>query len=300
MFQKAARLDHRMCGFVFAGIVPLLVLFEARESTMNEVGFHEEFTRLRLRYAALKEQVANQIELYAHLAETEGPNIEAQYMMCVGRLECQVMRLKMEVLRWKRRFELRQAYLNRGEKPDIVAIEAQLDLEFAAWREKFESMVSRLNDSKLWFDAAKMSETDTNAIRCEYLKAVKKLHPDLNKDLSEAAVNLWNQIQKAYAEQNWKQLRFLVSLVDEVVAGRESFDETPDGLAELRDECKRLETKSQEVAAQIAELKAHAPFTYLVLLEDPELLERKQKALNRKIEGLKAAIEAYEKEWNNG
>ena len=91
-----------------------------------------------------------------------------------------------------------------------------------------------------------------------------------------------------------------MSLVDEVVAGRESFDETPDGLAELRDECKRLEEKSQEVAAQIAELKAHAPFTYLVLLEDPELLEQKQEALNRKIESLKAAIEAYEKEWNNG
>ncbi len=61
----------------------------------------EEFARLRLRYETLKEQVANQIEMYAHLVMTEGPNIEAQYMMCVGHLECQVTRLKMEVSRWR-------------------------------------------------------------------------------------------------------------------------------------------------------------------------------------------------------
>ena len=71
---------------------------------MNEVGFNNEQMKLQLRYDALKERVANQIEMYTHLVETEGPNIEAQYMMLVGQLECQAMRLDMEVRRWKRRF----------------------------------------------------------------------------------------------------------------------------------------------------------------------------------------------------
>ncbi len=102
----------------------------SKEDTMNEVGFNREFEALRLRHEALKEQVANQIEMYAHLVETEGPNIEAQYMMLVGQLECQAMHLDMEVRRWKRRFALRQVYVNRGEKPDLVAIEALIDKEF--------------------------------------------------------------------------------------------------------------------------------------------------------------------------
>jgi hypothetical protein len=35
-------------------------------------------------------------------------------------------------------------------------------------------------------------------------------------------------------------------------------------------------------------------------LEDPILLERKQNALKKKIADMKAAIEKYERMWNNG
>ena len=268
---------------------------------MSEAEFSNEFENLRLRYEALKEQVANQIEMYEHLVDTEGPNIEAQYMMLVGQLECEAMRLDMDVKRWKRRFTLRQMYVNCGEKPDMVAIENSLDDEFAEWREKLASMVEKLGDSKLQFDLMKMSESDTNTIRCEYLKAVKKLHPDLNPNLSESAKSLWDKIQTAYAEKHWSQLKFLVSLVDEVVAGaQECFADTQDGLVELREACARLEAKSQEISGQIAELKANVPFVYTVLLEDPFLLERKQSSLKKQIKALKAAIGKYERKWNNG
>jgi len=189
---------------------------------MDETPSQNAFDKLCLRYEALKEQVANQIEMYEHLVDTEGPNIEAQYMMLVGQLECEAMRLGIEVRRWKHRFTLRQMYVNRGEKPDMVAIEKILGGKFSKWREKLAAAVQKLCASKLQFDCKKMSDADTNAIRCEYLKAVKKLHPDLNSDLSESAKSLWNQIQKAYAEKNWLQLKFLVSLV-EAAAGRKEW-----------------------------------------------------------------------------
>lgn len=267
---------------------------------MNEAEFDREFESLRLRHEALKEQVANQIEVFTHLVETEGPNIESQYMMLVGQLECQLLQLGMEVKRWKRRFALYQIYINRGEKPNMVEIEELLDKEFAEWREKIATFVGKLEDSKLKFDAAKMSDSETNAIRCEYLKAVKQLHPDLNHNLSEAASNLWNQIQKAYAAKDWRQLKFLVSLVDGVVPKAANFDHTPDGLEKLREACAQLEAKGREVSEQIAALKATVPFAYQVLLEDPIMLERKQNSLKKKIASIKAAIAKYERMWNNG
>lgn len=267
---------------------------------MNEVGFNGEFEKLKLRHGALKERVANEIEMYTHLITTKGPNIEAKYMMLVGQLEYQALALDMEARRWKRRFALRQMYINRGEKPDLIAIESLLDEEFAEWKEKLAALAVKLDGSKLQFDATKLSESDTNAIRCDYLNAVKKLHPDLNKDLSEAAKSLWNQIQKAYAAKDWHQLRFLVSLVDEVVAGTAQFAATPDCLEKLKSACEMLETKSQEVSQQIAELKAKAPFTYEVLLDDPVLLERKRNAIKAKLKEMKTAIEKYERRWNNG
>ena len=147
---------------------------------MDEQEFKEEFERNRLRYEALKEQVANEIEVYAHLVETEGPNIESQYMMHIGRFE----------------------------------IERLLDMEFSEWREKLDAFVAKVKTAKLCWDMAKLSSEETNAIRCEYLKAVKKLHPDLNPNLPEAAVSLWNQIQQAHSAKDWRKLKFLVSLVE--------------------------------------------------------------------------------------
>ena len=266
---------------------------------MDEQKFNEEFERNRLRYEALKEQVANEIEVYTHLVETEGPNIETQYMMHVGRFECHVKRLEIEVRRWKRRFALRQQYLNRGEKPDMVAIEQQIEKEFAEWLEDLEAFFTKVKDAKLSWDAEMLSAEETNAIRCEYLKAVKKLHPDINPNLSEAAVNLWNQIQKAHSAKDWRKLKFLVGLVDEVVAGQASFDATPEGLEKLMLACAKLEEKGREVSRQIAELRAGKPFVYAVLLEDPELLKQRQDELNGKIAELEEAIKNYERKWGN-
>ena len=100
---------------------------------MNEVGFSKKYTNLQLRYGALKERIANQIEMLHTLVSTTGPNIKARYMMFVGRLEYKVYELKVEFNSWKRRFALRQASLNRGETPDPAAIEATLKREFAGF-----------------------------------------------------------------------------------------------------------------------------------------------------------------------
>ena len=75
---------------------------------MEDATFNDEFKKCRFRYDALKEQVANGIEMYAHLIDTEGPNIETQYMRLVGQYEIHAMRLEIEVKRWKRRITLRQ------------------------------------------------------------------------------------------------------------------------------------------------------------------------------------------------
>ena len=267
---------------------------------MENTTFNAEFAQCLFRYNALKEQVANAIETYSHLVDTQGPNIKTQYMMLVGQYEIHAMRLEIEVKRWKRRITLRQQYVNWGEKPDMVAIEAQLDEEFAEWQKKLEGAVEKIKDSKLLWDMEKLSDEDTSAIRCDYLKAVKKLHPDLNPDLPEAAVSLWNKIQDAYAKKDWRRLKFLVSLVDEVTAGQDAFDETPEGLEKMRAACARLEEKEHEVSRQIAELKATEPFVYLVLLEDEELLKERQEELKARIAELQEVIEKYERMWNNG
>ena len=267
---------------------------------MNEIGFSNEFRDLMLRHTALKERVANEVEMYMHFVNNVGPNIKARYMMLVGCLECTVRRLEVDVNRWKRRFALRQQYLNRGDKPDMVAIEAQLDTEFTKYVSEIAAYVKELEESKLRCYAEKLSDKEAADIRYDYLKAVKRLHPDINENLPEPAKSLWNQIQQAYAANDWQQLKFLVGLVDDVVSGNAAVAASHDGLEAIRAACARLEVVVGDVAKKNADLKAKKPFTYEDLLDDPGALAQRQSALNGRIEELKAAVARYERIWNNG
>lgn len=266
---------------------------------MNEIGFNSEFTNLGLRHDMLREQVANQLEAYTHLVEVVGPNLKADYMMKIGLLEGRAFELKVEINRWKRRFALRQQALNRGEKPDLLSIEAQLDREFATYLEKVKRHLDELKEAALLHQAVMMSEKETAEMRYAYLNAVKKLHPDINPDLPESARDLWNQIQNAYAAQDWDQVRFLAGLVDSVVSGAVTFEASENGLAALREAIGRLEARSREIAARTADLKLRVPFTYEVLLEDEELVESKQDALHAQIKALEEHARKYEEKWNH-
>ena len=267
---------------------------------MNEVGFSKEYTALQLRYGALKEHVANQIELLHTLVCTTGPNIKARYMMFVGRLEYKVYELKVELNRWKRRFALRQAALNRGETPDLVGIEAILNREFAEFLKEIRLCADEIKEYSWLFAAKSLSDEEDSAVRIAYLNAVKKLHPDLNPNLPKAAQDLWNEIQSAYAARDWEAVLLLAALVDSVVSGVDCFASAPDAVVALQEACERLVAKSRELAAESARIHKEPPFIYMSFLNDVEAVTARQNELKMDIAELKAKIAKYEKEWTNG
>ena len=200
---------------------------------MNEVGFSKEYAALQLRYGVLKERVANQIEILHMLVSTKGPNLKARYMMFIGRLEYQVYELQVEFKRWKRRLALRQAVLNRGEEPDLDAIEETLKREFAEYLKEIARHLQELEESSRLFDAKSLSDEEDAAVRSAYLDAVKRLHPDLNPGLPQAARNLWDQIQQAYADHDWAAVLLLAGLAESVASGEADFAASADGIAAL-------------------------------------------------------------------
>ena len=267
---------------------------------MNEVGFSKEYTNLQLRYGALKERIANQIEMLHTLVGTAGPNIKARYMMFVGRLEYKVYELKVELNRWKRRFALRQAALNRGETPDLAAIEATLGREFAEFMKEIKLRTAELKEDARLFSSKSLSDEEDIAVRLAYLNAVKKLHPDLNPNLPKAARDLWNEIQAAYAARDWEAVRLLAALVDGVASGGEDFASASDAAAALKEACGKLEAKSRKLAAESARIQKEPPFIYKEFLGDEEAVTARQNELKMDIAELKAKIAKCEKEWNNG
>ena len=267
---------------------------------MNEIGFNSKFSQLQLQHGILKEQCANQLEMFAHLKDVVGPNLKSVYMMKIGQFEHQVFELKAEIARWKRRFALRQAALNRGEQPDFLAIESTLDKEFAAYIEEVKKHIAEIKEAALVCGAERLTEEEATELRNAYLTAVKKLHPDINADQPQAAKELWNEIQRAYEEKDWSQVKFLATLVDGVVSGKTSFAASADGLAALEKACADLRARSKELAERTAKLRATVPFTYETMLEDEDLVRQRQEQLLEQIQALQACVNEYEEVWKNG
>ena len=267
---------------------------------MNEVGLNNEQTMLQLRYGALKERVANQIEMLHMLVRTKGPNLKARYMMFIGRLEYKVFELKVELNRWRRRLALRQAALNRGETPDLNAIEATLKQAFAEFMLEIKRRAKEVKEDARRFSAEKLSEEEFTAVRAAYLSAVKRLHPDLNPDLPKAAQDLWNEIQAAFAAHDWEGVRLLAALVDSVASGVEDFASAPDAITAMREACASLEAKSRELMSKTDRIQKSVPFTYEALLDDEDTVKERQNDLKMDIAELKAKIKKCEEAWNNG
>ena len=263
----------------------------------GEVGFNEKFTKLRMEYDYLKEESANLIELYNNLVTVVGPNLETQYMVVVGMLEYRVFELTVAMRRWQRRFTLRQAAINRGEKPDFVSIENELDREFEEFKRKIEDGRERSEKAADEWRRDKMSDHDMTEIRALYLNAVKRLHPDLNPALSDGAKELWGRILEAYKGNQWADLRFLVGLIEGVVEGGETFPNSPDGIAGLESGCERLRGVCRDVRLRTAEVKEKKPYSYQSFLLNPDEVKQRQDALREQIAEIEGRIAEYEQTW---
>ncbi len=266
---------------------------------MSGLGFNSKYEQLKVKRAALKEQCATLFELLAHLESVEAPAIKSDYMMRIGQLEHRVFELKTELKRWQRRFEMRQASLNRGEKPSLLAIEAALDMEFSNYMKEIEKQLEEIKKAVLHCEAEKMSEESSNEIRIAYHNAAKRLHPDLNPNLNENARNLWLQIQSAYDNQEWSKFRFLVGLIDGVVSEEKTFESDQSGMALLEKSVAVLTERSAELSKRIKEIKSKEPFTYLSLLDNPKKVAERQAQLTAQIEALEKYAREYEELWKH-
>lgn len=260
----------------------------------------EEFLRQEMAHKVAQEDLANEVELWSHLVNTVGPNVEAAYIAKIGQLEFRLEELEISIRRWRRRFELRQSYLNQGEKPDAERIERTLEDEFQDYLAALKEREAEVDRGRGLYHCGHMDDSSCTELRCVYLDAVKKLHPDVNPDLPERAVWLWNRIQQAYKAKDWGQMKFLCGMVDDVAGEGRTYPNDAEGLAALVADTARMREKGAELARKIAELRKEAPLVYQELIEDPDEVELRQGELKRQIAEAEETVADYERRWDDG
>ncbi|MBQ7207643.1 MAG: hypothetical protein IJS01_07600 [Lentisphaeria bacterium] len=247
--------------------------------TIEPPGGNFEAESAKRRLEELKEEYAKLLAEYDELTGPVRCNLESEYMMRIGRLEYRLFSLQVRAQQLKREIALYQAAENRREtiSPDEVA--GIIEREFAAYRAALAEQREKLRKAEEQYFAPKLSVDDTRALRTLYHDMVRKLHPDINRDLPEEAKRLWVRIVEAYKTGDWQELNILADMVYDLLEDGRPAAGSPEGMARLFEEERRIAGKIAAIRERIDRLRKQPPYSWLTLLEDNEAVNARRREL---------------------
>ena len=174
-------------------------------------------------------------------------NIETEYMLKLGSIEYKAYEAQCAALRLKRKIDLIQAKKNRQEKIIISAIEETLDEEFAEYQKQLDEQIDKVNAAIKRSKAEVLSDEENKELKKLYRKIAKALHPDINPDVSEAQVQLFDNAVSAYKSGDLGTLR----IISEMVGNNPLPEQHKDAMTQLVEERERLEGLLESIRESI-------------------------------------------------
>ncbi|HLP04328.1 MAG TPA: J domain-containing protein [Paludibacter sp.] len=246
----------------------------------------EDYKKLKLQYEYLKKEFS---ELYMQKTEmltyTES-YLNAMYIKFIGQRQYRKFCMNVELLQIKQRIQLIQGYLNRNEKPDLSAIDREIEKRFEAYREKLHAESQKILAANAYLKSDFLPDDIVGKIKDVYRLIVKRLHPDLNKNLTEWGKDLFVKAQAAYDLCDLQTLNeILLSLGTDVSA------KIPSEALSLKTCVEKLEENVGKLKRQIEKLNIQFPFIYAEKLNDTAWVEKEQKVIDTEIGVLEKEIE---------
>lgn len=216
-------------------------------------------------------------------------NIETEYALKLGSIEYKAYEAQCAALRLKRKIELIQAKKNRQEKVIISAIEETLNSEFAEYQKQLNEQIDKMNDALKRSKAEVLTNEENKELKKLYRKIVKALHPDINPDVFETQVNLFDNAVQAYKNGDLNTLR----IIGEMVGNSPLPEQHKDALTQLNEEKERLQNLLKAIKDSIEQIKSEYPYTMKEIIEDEEQTEQKKKELENILSQYNELISIY-------
>lgn len=254
---------------------------------------HPELVRLRAACEMLRAELVQLVFEHAQLRCVIGPNLEAEYLLKVGRCEYELLCTQLEVRRLRRTVSLLQAAINRNEVISVPEVEARLAVEYADWEAQVQEMAAQLQAAGA-HRANLMSEKESAELHRLYRSLARRLHPDVNPAAGAQERRLWQWAKDAYAAGNLADLR----LLDAIVGPGTGEVLTPaDGESILAGWQQRYDELAAHVAAEwarLAALQSQFPFYLRPLLDDPVWVAEQRTRLQAELKEALGLRERYQ------
>lgn len=246
-----------------------------------------EQKELRRRYKLLKREFSKLFTLKNEMISHKLPFLTSLYLELIGRKLYEIYCLNVELSKLKRRMTLLQAYVNRNEAPNLAKVDQEIEIQFAKYQKKIEEEAENLAAArKLLTSATFLTEEETKELKELYYSIVKRLHPDINPNLSEEDKDLFVKAQVAYELLELQTLRMIFLSLD-LTNKSEIADYN------LKKMVEKLAANIEKLRSQIDKLNNSFPFIYKEKLLDEKWVKSKQDEADKQIETIKIEIEKH-------
>lgn len=239
---------------------------------------HPEVTKL-------KERLTQLIFEYDNLMDHVCPEIERKYVLEFGTYEYSLYKVELEIDKLKRKLKLIQIEINHENEIDLSRIEKKVSKEFEEYEKQLQNQIDEIKHLENT-EVEKLSKRDTKKLKQIYRMLIKRLHPDLNPNLSYLEVSLFIKATIAFKKGDLKELESVVAILP---------DENIEEISEI-DNLKEL-IKSYE--DKIVKAKNEYPYNKKELLENRKSGNEYKEMLIELIDDRKKDVEKLKNRINN-
>ena len=143
--------------------------FSTALTTLMEESEEDRILRLRAEIQALRELLTSLIMERDHLLNVERRDIEADYMIKLGKLEAEVYSAECEMRLLQRKLEFMQAQRNRREQLRMDEIDAKINAAQEEFRRILEDLLKKAAEAEQY-----RQEQEKKKAEKEYRKATRK------------------------------------------------------------------------------------------------------------------------------
>lgn len=252
----------------------------------TSIDLTNEQKELRLQYERLKIEFSELFALKNEMLSHEAPLLTSLYLELIGRKLYEVYCLSVELSKLKQRMTLLQAYVNRNQIPEITVVDKKIETQFAEYQKKIEDEAQRLAAAKEYLKGSFLSAEETKELKGIYYTIVKRLHPDINPDLTEDQKELFVKAQAAYDLLDINTLRIILISLD--IGKKEDSEEY-----NLAEKVKKLAENVSVLTNQIDALNREFPYVLREKLSDEAWIKAEQEDADKQLETYKTEIEKY-------
>ncbi len=225
---------------------------------------------------------------HKEMVENDAVLLTSLYLEKLGRFQLELLEKQTEASRLKMKMNMLQAAINRNEKPDLTAIETEINLRLQNYYAQIQAQSEALDQARSLLSHL-LPEEEVQKLKEIFRLLCKRLHPDLNPNQTEEENDLFIKVKAAYDLQRLSELQNILLYLDD--ANNEKLIAVSSHEKEER--IQHLESQIAALKLKIEQLQQSFPFNIEDLIYDEIYILLKQEELQEQIKTVEEEIVKY-------